>query len=138
MTQEGASWLRTTQKEKEVGGGGGGGGGGERAKKKPSFGFSSGPLAGLNKQREQQRVTLTVTALDLAQFRALSARLINTSFSFNGAGAFLLSLQKHPLFGSFTALPGGAPPGTADPVHSSASGAAASGRGEINRAIWEK
>lgn len=33
--------------------------------------------------------TLTVTALDLLELRVLSAWLINTSFSFNGAGASL-------------------------------------------------
>lgn len=39
------------------------------------------------------RGTLTVTVLDLVVFRVPLAWLINTSFSFNGAGAF-----KHTLY----------------------------------------
>lgn len=39
-----------------------------------------------------RRGTLTVTALDLVLFRVPSAWLINTSFSFNGAGAFKRTL----------------------------------------------
>lgn len=66
------------------------------------------PLARLNKQPRLGGDTLTVTALDVPVFRALSARLINTSFSFNGAAAPQPSQEKDPLFGSFTALPGGA------------------------------
>lgn len=54
------------------------------------------PLARLNKQPRLGGDTLTVTALDVPVFRALSARLINTSFSFNGAAALQPSQRKRP------------------------------------------
>lgn len=76
-------------------------GGGEGREKNPTWVFSC-PLAELNKQRE--RAALTVTALDLWEFRALSARLINTSFSFNGAGTSPRAAFKSTLYLGHLAL----------------------------------
>lgn len=76
----------------------------------------SGPLARLNKQPMLQRDTLTVTALDLAEFRVLSARLINTSFSFNGAGASPQP-SKVPFIWVIYGSSSRSTRGTVDPVH---------------------
>lgn len=51
-----------------------------------------------------ERDTLTVTGLDLWEFRALSARLMNTSFSFNGAGASPRAAFKSTLYLGHLAL----------------------------------
>ena len=96
----------------------------------------SGPLARLNKQPMLWRDTLTVTALDLPVFRVLSARLINTSFSFNGAGASPQP-SKVPFIWVIYGSSSRSTQGMADPVHISVC-PSTPGLGKINRAIWEK
>lgn len=80
--------------------------------------------------------TLTVTALDLAVFRVLLARLINTSFSFNGAGASPQP-SKVPFIWVIYGSSSRSTQGMADPVHISVWWSTP-GLGKINRAIWEK
>lgn len=82
------------------------------------------------------RGTLTVTALDLAVFRVPSAWLINTSFSFNGAGASPQP-SKVPFIWVIYGSSSRRTRGTADPVRISVC-LSTSGLGKINRAVWEK
>lgn len=95
-----------------------------------------GPLARLNKQQMLRRDTLTVTALDLALLRMLSAWLINTSFSFNGAGASLQP-SKVPFIWVIYGSSSRRAQGTADPVRITVCWSTP-GLRKINRAIWEK
>lgn len=81
-----------------------------------------------------RRGTLTVTALDLAVFRV--AWLINTSFSFNGAGASPQP-SKVPFIWVIYGSSSRRTRGTADPVRISVC-LSTSGLGKINRAEWEK
>ncbi|MEQ2196535.1 hypothetical protein XENOCAPTIV_002235, partial [Xenoophorus captivus] len=96
----------------------------------------SGRLVRQNKLRLLWRDTLTVTALDLAALRMLSAWLINTSFSFNGAGASRQP-SKVPFIWVIYGSSLRSTQGTADPVHITVC-RSTPGLGKINRAIWEK